>query len=171
MSCLRTFSILSSANENAVAPIIDTWGLAPNNYWVYSKIGGANTSTFNIQGFKNINIHSIEAQGDVGCVPNLGNSIIVNDWSFYLVVTGQNPIVGGTITPAPNAWSIQTQSTSVNMALNKFNPRLCFDSPIQSATNIQIQGLRASGIGAENPLNINIAWTMNFIVTYSFEGE
>ena len=167
MSCIKSFIITSSANETGIGPAqVDTWGV--DNYWIFNKGG---TSTFNIEGFKNINIHSIEAQGDVASLIATGSSVIVNDWSFIIQVNGQNPIIGGNITAAPNNYSIVTFGTNQIFSLSRYNPKFCLDSPIQSVTSINIQGLRASGYGAENLLTLNLAWFMNFIVYYSFEGE
>ena len=169
MSCIQSFTFLSSANETVAAPDFDSWGLAPQNYWQYNKPAG--TSTFNIQGFKNVNIHGIEAQGDVYTLHNSGNAALVNDWTFFLTVNGQNPQVSGNITVAPNNYSIVTQGINPLFALSRYNNKFTFEDPIQSATNIQISGLRASGIGAENLALLTIAWTVNFVVYYSYEGE
>lgn len=169
MNCLKSFSFLSSANESVTTPNVDTWGTVSPFSWAYSKASGV--STFNIEGYKNVNIHSIEALGDVGCLLNTGNSVIVNDWSFLVQVNGQNPLVSGNITGAPNAYSIQTQATSPVFSLSRYNPKFELADPITSATSIQITGLRAFGLSAENATILNIAWHINFVVYYSYEGE
>jgi len=169
MDCLRSFTFISSANESIVAPNIDTWGLAPQNYWLANSSAG--TSTFNIQGFKNVNIHSIEASGEVSCLLNTGFSVLVNDWSFYVQINGQNPLVSGNITASPNRFSIQTQGTNPNFSLSKYNPKIEFADPIESARSIQITGFKASGIGAESLTTVNLAWNLNFVVYYSYEGD
>ena len=167
MSCIKSFIIKSTANETGSgATVVDTWGV--DNYWQYNKGG---SSTFNIQGFKNINIHGIEAVGDVGCLINTGSSIIVTDWSFILQVNGQNPLVNSNITAAPNNYSVTSEGTNPIFSLSRYSPKFNLASPIASATSISIQGLRAYGYGAESLITINIAWLMNFVVYYSYEGE
>jgi len=169
MDCMRSFSFLSSANENAVGAEIKTWGLAPQNYWLYQS--QSQLSTFNIQGFKNVNVHSVEAQGVVSTLITGTEGIIVNDWDFSITVNGQNPLINGNITAAPNNFSIQTQGLNPTFVIGKYSPKFTFADPIQSASSIQITQLRASGIGAQNLANINIAWAINFIVYYTYEGE
>jgi len=63
MDCLRSFSFLSSASESTGATEFKTWGVAPQNYWQYKSDN--HLSTFNIRGFKSVNIHSVEVQGVV----------------------------------------------------------------------------------------------------------
>lgn len=169
MSCLNSFTILSSANENIVAPNITTWGLAPQNYWLAQSSAG--TSTFNIQGYQLINIHAIEAVGNVTCLLNTGNSVIVNDWSFYLQVAGQNALASGNIVAAPNRFSIQIQGPAVSLNLSRYNPKIEFASPIKACSNFQITGFQASGIGAQSLANINLAWNINFVIYYSYENQ
>ena len=169
MDCMRSFSFLTSSNENAVAPEIKTWGLAPQNYWLFSSTNP--TSTFNIQGFKNVNVHSIEAQGVVSTLITGTEGIIVNDWDWSITVNGQNPLINGNITVAPNGFSIQTQGINPTFVLGKYSPKFTFADPIQSVSSIQLTQLRASGIGAQNLANINITYAFNFIVYYTYEGE
>ena len=169
MDCMKSFTFVSGANENVTAPNIVTWGLAPNTYWLYQH--GSGQSTFNIQGFKNINVHAIEAVGDVSSLLTGGTTVLVNDWRFLVQISGQNPQVSGNITAAPNRFSIVTQPQDPIVGLSRYQTRIDFASPIQSAKSIQIVGLTASGIAAQNPANINLAWYMTFIVYYTFEGE
>jgi hypothetical protein len=169
MSCLKSFTFLSSANESVTTPQLDTWGTVAPFSWLYQKASGS--STFNIQGYKNVNIHAIEAVGDVGCLLNLGQSVVVNDWAFYIQINGQNPLVSGNLTVSPNNYSIQLQATNPNFSLSRYNPKLTLADPITSATSIQILGLKASGLSADNATTLNIAWNMNFVVYYTYEGE
>ena len=169
MDCLRSFSFLSSANESTGVLEFKTWGVAPQNYWQYRS--DSQLSTFNIRGFKNINIYSVEAQGIVSSLFSSSENVIVTDWDFSIQVNGQNPLISGDITAAPNNFSIQTQALNPNFVIGKYSPKFCFESPIQSASSIQITQLRASGIGAQSLININIAWAVNFIVYYKYEGE
>ena len=169
MSCIKSFTFTTAINENAVAPQLQTWGLAPQNYWAFES--GAGISTFNIQGFKNVNIHGIEAVGDMASIVAFPNLVLVNDWSFRVRVNGQNSLVSGNITAAPNRYNITVQANNPIFSLSRYNPYLELASPIQSATSIQLVGYRASGIGAQNLAAINLAWDMTFVVYYSYEGE
>ena len=169
MNCLRSFNFKSDAFENLVAPDIDVWLNGVHTFWIAQKPAGI--STFNIQGFKNINIHSIEVQGIVDSNVGTANSVIVNDWTFAIQVNGQNALVSGLTVGAPNPYAIVIQGTNVNFNLSKYSPKFTLMDPIQSARSIQILGLKASGIGVENIAAINLSWTVNFIVYYSYEGD
>ena len=169
MDCMRSFSFLTSSNENAVPPEIKTWGVAPENYWEYSSTNPS--STFNIQGFKNVNVYSIEAQGVVSTLATVAQGIIVNDWDWSLTVNGQNPLINGNITAAPNGFGIFTQPLNPTFVLGKYSPKFTFADPIQSVSSIVLTQLRATGIGAQNLANINITYAFNFIVYYTYEGE
>jgi len=169
MSCLRSFTFLSGANETLVAPDVKFWGLAPQNYWAAQLSAG--TSTFNIQGFKNVNVHSIEAVGTVYSGLALADTALVQDWAIYLQINGQNPLISGNITAVPNRYSIVTQANAVNIGLTKYNPKFQFADPIQSVTSIQVYQMNAQGIGAQNLAQLNLSWGMNFIVYYTYEGE
>ena len=168
MDCMRSFTILVSANASVAGADITTWGAAPQNYWSARVTG---TSTFNIQGFKNVNIHSIEAVGRVNSIIGAADSVLVQDWGWSLQVLGQNPIINGNITVAPNNFVMQEQGINPNMQLSKYAPKMEFQDPITSATAIRITQLAAQGIGARDLLAINLAWGFNFIVNYTYEGE
>jgi hypothetical protein len=171
MSCLKSFSFTSAANENSISPEIKTWGPLTNLNWVYQSSNP--NSTFRIEGFKNVNIHSIQAIGTVstllGATPP--SSILVNDWAFSIRINGQNSLISGSIQAAPNGFSIISQPVNPTFELSRYNPIFNFADPIQSATSIDITRLQASGTGAENAANINISWFMTFIVYYTYEGE
>jgi hypothetical protein len=168
MDCLKSFTIYTSSSENASAPKIDTWGALYGGYWIYNNGG---ISTFNIEGFKNINVHGVACQGDVGSTINTGNSVIVEDWSFIIQINGQNPLVSGTVVAAPNNFNITPQAQNPIFAVGKYNSKFMLSSPIQSAKTITINNLIANGYGNENAAVLNIAWNVNFIVYYTYEGE
>jgi hypothetical protein len=171
MSCLKSFSFISAANENAVPPEIKTWGPGSDLNWLFQSSNP--NSTFLIEGFKNVNIHSIQAVGTVstllGAVPP--SSMIVTDWAFSVRINGQNPLISGSIQAAPNGFSIQSQPINPTIELSRYNPSYTFANPIQSATSIDLTRLQASGTGAEAAANINIAWFITFIIFYTYEGE
>ena len=172
MICLRSFIIRSSANDSLSGADIATWNLGGEHYWNAKLPAGS--STFSVQGFKLINIYSIEVQGIVESIFNIGQSVIINDWQFLIRVNGQNQLVSGLIYPTlvtPNFYSILTQPENPEFNLSKYSPKFELSSPIQSVTSIEILGLQASGYGAESLTNINLSWAVNFIVKYNYEGE
>lgn len=168
MDCLRSFNLLVSANSTVGAGNITTWGVAPQNYWLARETG---TSTFNINGFKNINIYSIEAVGTVTSVIGGLDQVIVQDWGWSIQIIGQPPLTNGNITAAPNTFVIQEQGINPNLQLTKYTPKMEFTSPVASATQIIISQLSAAGIGARNLAAINLSWGFNFVIKYKFEGE
>ena len=168
MDCLRSFSVVISSNsdETSLAEIT-TWGVAPQNYWLYQSTNSP--STFNIQGYKNINVFKIEAIGNVNS--NLGlSTVLVQDWEFHVTVNGQNPTIGGTVN-AINGFVMSVQNNNAEYVLSKFNPSITFKTPIQSASALIVTQLQAQGIGAKNLASLNINWNVTFNVYYKFEGE
>lgn len=169
MNCIKTFTFTTSQSLNGTGAFIKTWGAAPQNYWLYES--SPSTSTFNIQGFKNINIYGIEANGYVNSIYSSNYQALVDDWTFILRVNGQNPSVSGNITVSPNNYAIVQDLINPTFAVTKFNPRFNLADPITSATSIQIIGFRAQGIGAADLGTVNVTFLMNFIVYYDYEGE
>ena len=94
MNCLRTFSFFASDSGNFSTPDLNVWGLAPQNYW---NVRVAATSTFNIQGFKNINIFKVQSVGNISTLLGTGNSAIVQDWEIELKINGVQGTIGNTI--------------------------------------------------------------------------
>lgn len=170
MDCLQSFSFTSSANDNFVAPDLLTWtapGLMP--YWQVDK---NYISTFNIQGFKNVNIYGIDVIGDFQPLITTVNPAIVSDWQITMRINGQMPLVSGNITAAPNGWSLtQGIPQSQTFTLNRFKTFFKLESPIQSAISIELNNLKINGIGPNNLLNVNVSWNLQFIVYYQYEGE
>ena len=168
MNCYRSFQFVSQDSANISGASLDTWGLAPQNYWTGSKFG---TSTFNFQGFKNVDIYSVQAIGDVTVLQGTGNAALVNDWGFFIQINGKVPLISGNINAAPNDFGIQPAGATPNIVLGRYQTLVEFTDPVRSTTSIQIGGIRASGIGAENLLAVDLVWTMTFVVNYLYEGE
>jgi hypothetical protein len=167
MDCLRSFSFISSANENAVSPEIKTWLVGTNNYWLYNSTNVQ--SSFLPLGFKNINVYSIQTLGNVYSLTSGTSGVLVEDWHWTIQTIGQNATIGGDI--VTGGFNLQVQPTNPTFALSKFSPIINFQSPLQSISQINLTGFRAQGIGAENIANINLAWVIVFNVYYKFEGE
>jgi hypothetical protein len=174
MSCIQSFSFLISGKESFVYPELNTQGPNANALnWKYESTNA--TSTFQIQGFKNINIFKIEAVGNVFSPQSTDTYSsamgLVNDWAFYMQLNGQNAPIIGNVTTSPNGWAMVTQPNNPIVAFSRFNPRIEFASPIQSVNSLQIQKLIASGSAGGNGDLLNIAWDLTFVVYYTFEGE
>lgn len=169
MRCFNSFSFRSQGDVLVPGGLqFDSWGVAPQNYWGFDS-GGASSSTFNIQGFKNIDVHGITATGTVTSGVNTA-SALVNDWDFLLTIGGNNPLVSGNIA-ATNDFNISLQAINPVICLSKFTPSINFQDPINSVKFIQITNLRAFGIGLENLAFLKLIWSITFVVNYSYEGE
>ena len=170
MECLKSFSFLSSVVGNvSTGPTLDIYGVSPRISWAYQR--GSTGTTFNIQGFKNINIHKIQLVGEFFTSNATGFACDIDDWIFYIQVNGQSPLVGGNITTSPNDFALTYPARNPIFSLSKFNTTLDFADPITSVRSINILDVRASGLSAQSLTTINIGWYMNFMFYYSYEGE
>jgi hypothetical protein len=172
--CLQSFSFLLSGNENFVYPELNTQGPNANSLnWKYASTNA--TSTFGVQGFKNINIYKIQAVGNIYSEQSTdtfsSSMLLVSDWAFFLQLNGQNAAVIGNVTTSPNGWAMVTEPNNPIVALSRFQTSIEFATPIQSVSSLQIQKLIASGTAAGNGSILNIAWYMTFIVYYTFQDE
>lgn len=168
MECLRSFILNVGGNSTVSGGNLATWGLAPQNYFI-ATINGL--STFNIEGFKNVNIHSVEMIGDVTSVVGGTDQAIIQDWAFSFEVLGQNPFLNGGITVTPNTFIMTRQAINPVFNLSRYNTKLSLVDPIVSASTIRINQLKASGIGARNLTQLNLQWGMTLLVKYNYEGE
>lgn len=170
MDCMRSFSFLSSVAATVpVGATLAVWGASPRISWAYQR--NSTGSTFNIQGFKNIDIHKIEVVGEMFTEFSGSNAVNIDNWIFYVQVLGQNPLVGANITSSPNDFSITYPATNPTFSLSKYSSSINFSDPIRSVSSIKLIDVRASGLSAQSLLNISIGWYMNFMVYYTFEGE
>ena len=170
MSCLQSFSFLASGDEQYAFPELNADGIATDLNWKYSSQNAS--STFKVQGFKNINIFKIEAVGHVFSKQNTEVSI-VSDWAFYVQINGFNAPAIGSVLNSPNGFAIGVEDSNPVFALSRYNTSVEFSTPIQSVQSIQLVKLVAQGVGADlnASFELNIAWYMNFMVYYTFEGE
>lgn len=169
MNCSNSFSFSTNGQGNFLPPDVKTWLSGTEQFWVFDKVL---TSTFEITGFKNINIHGGKV---VGIVTSLNSAAlggaIVEDWGVSIKLNGQIPLVSARSTGV-NDWSITTDGPNSNIfEVSKFNTCFEFSSPFQSVRNIQLTNFRASGNGGQTVNNVNIYWNFNFIFYYSYEGE
>jgi hypothetical protein len=172
MDCLRSFSFgVNEIKTITGAPDLKQWATgAAQHFW---QVNTGTTSQYNIQGFKTIEIYGIDVLGGIQTQNNIAiNGVIVNDWQIDILIGGQNPQIGATVTGAPNFYAIDTNLPENRIySLGKFNPSVKFASPITGTTFIQLQKTKASGIGYETLGSINLWTRFNFIVYYKFDGE
>lgn len=170
MSCLKSFTFISSANETITTPTLTWWGTAASNHWIVNGLGPQ--SIYNIQGFKNVNIHAIDLVGYVGGRGGLGYGGTITDWAFTLQITGQVPQISGNISASPNRYSITTDYPYIQfVALSKMKTRIEFADPIQSATSINITDLYLTGNNLQTTGFLHIQYSATFVVYYTYEGE
>ena len=168
--CIKSFSFKTDVGKTFTGGAIKQWSIVGANFWTVAE---AATSTINIQGFKNINLHGIKIIGFVQSdVPASGNSVIVNDWSLNINVQGTLPLIGAFATTSPNYFNLDPNSSGNNsFFIGKYSNEIFFQSPIESVTSIQIQTLYAQGIGFEVLGSISLVFRLDFIFYYNYEGE
>ena len=169
MDCLRTFSITINQNTLFTAPEVRTWGNVGNYHWAMES---TNTSFYDVQGFKNINLFSIEMVGQLqsDAVNYASDFSTVLDYGFILDITGQMPEVSGKIGLTPNVWNILTPYND-ELCLSKFNPKLTFNEPIQSFKRVSFEKLFANGQNATTINTVALNYNLTFIFNYKYEGE
>jgi hypothetical protein len=172
MDCLRSFnfSIANQSNYGAAQGFL-YWQIGTQHFWTLD-ISSATGSKFNITGFKNVNIFKIEISGDVNSTPQLAPfQCIVQNWNLGLEVVGQNSQSTGNVLAAPNVFGMIEQPVNPFIRLSKFQNSICFDSPIQSAREINIKNLFVDGIANQTILSAQIGYVINVTVFYKYEGE
>ena len=169
MDCLRSFSITIQQNTLFTAPQVRTWGTVGNYHWAMKS---TNTSFYDVQGFKNINLFSIEMVGQVesDAVNYASDFSTVLDYGFILDITGQMPEVSGKIGASPNFWNLLTPYNDA-LCVSKFNPKLTFNEPIQSFKRISFIQLFANGQNATTINTVALNYNLTFIFNYKYEGE
>ena len=172
MDCMRSFSFgVNVINTVAGAPDLKQWVTgAAQHFW---QVNTGTSSTYNFQGFKNLDIYGIDLLGSIQTQANIGiNGVIVNDWQIDVQIGGINPKISATVTGVPNYYALDVNLAENNIyALGKFNPSVKFDEPISGSSFIQIQKTRASGIAYETLGAVNLWTRLNFVIYYKFEGE
>jgi len=170
MDCLRSFNFTIRQQSNwAAANGFKGWTVGAQHFWLLERTG---TSTYNTQGFKNINVFRIEITGDtVSSATPVGVSVITNNWSLGMTITGQNSAGVGLVTASPDDFAMTAPANNPKVFLSKYQRSIDFVTPIQSARNITIQDFYAEGIANQSLLSGQLGY--NFVVTvfYKFEGE
>ena len=170
MDCLRSFSLASNLNQSfALGPNLDVWTIGTDNYWFGRTVGAS--ASFNVQGFKNINIFGIDVVGDFKSGPGT-TQVLIDNWEVNIDLIGQAPKLGGIVNPITNIYNLnQDNFFSNSFVLSKYKRGFKLASPIQSVTEIRFDGYTASGHANESLLSVTVNWDLNYIIYYKFEGE
>jgi hypothetical protein len=170
MDCLRSFIVGINQVGTFTGAGISTWNVpALGNSYFSAIVQGL--TTYEIKGFKNINIFGVSISGHVISQASAPiGKCLVSDWAFVLTLDGQLPIIGGVV--SPNFWSLSTDTTQTKIiALSKNTPEIIFKDPITSVKIINFNQLRCQGEGAETANTISLDYDLTFTFYYKFEGE
>ena len=170
MSCINSFQININQSQAFTGVALRTWGLVGDKNWAYYE-ENVDNSTYTIEGFKNINLHSVEMVGmmQTDVLVTSGASCIVSDYGIFLGLNGLLPSVSGKV-DLPNDFFGISPTYNV-LSLTKYTNKLTFDSPIQSLKSIEFRNLFAQGTNAESASFVALRYNLTFIFTYSYEGE
>jgi hypothetical protein len=168
MDCLRSFTITIDQNRTFTNTTnqIKNWGAAGNYHWVVVQQA---SSVFTIEGFKRIDLYGIEMVGYIQTTLGPNDGGIVEDYAFKIGLSGQTPLVSGSVQAAPNDWAINPEVGQY--FLGKYNNKISFESPFSGVTGIGFSELKVQGNNGEtlNSLNLDINLVFKFL--YKFDGE
>ena len=172
MECMRSFNFsITNQSNYGLAQGFLYWQIGTQHFWTLD-IPAAQSSKYIVQGFKNINVFKIQINGDVSSSPQFAPfQCIVQNWNIGIQVVGQNSQSVGLVQTAPNDYSMVEQALNPAFMLSKFQNSITFESPIQSAREINIGSLFVDGIANQTPLSAQIRYSLTFTVFYKFEGE
>ena len=173
MDCLRSFSltIIDQNTYTAASSALTVWSHGQNHsYAIYST----DSSTFLIQGFKNINVFKVDMIGNVssayGSAPRIDNAN-ANDFEIGVQLVGQLPQPIGVI-GSPNDLPIISNTFIEQIyTLSKYKTSVEFSTPIQSVKSISFYDFKAFGNNLENLAQVKMGYQLQFIFYYQFEGE
>jgi len=167
MDCMKSFTLSTEANDPVNTPTLVSWGIANENYWNIDNVSTV-TSQFNVEGFKNINIHGVDMVGFVTTSTLDNKGALIHDWGFTLTINGTVPLIGGN-----SSTSLPYNLTTGNktFALTKYKTNISFSDPITSVKNLTVLGLYANGSNLQNLTSIRLSWFVSFVFYYTFEGE
>jgi len=170
MDCYRSFTFSAGGITTLTGAEIKQWSTGAAQHFWQANFG--TSSTYNIQGFKNIDVYGVDVLGSIQTIASGTSGAIVNDWKIDVQVGGQAPLLGGFITASPNYYSIDGSSpNNLIYPLGKYTNSIRFGNPIISTKFIQLQTTIAQGIGWETAGTIVLRSMLNFIVYYKFEDE
>jgi hypothetical protein len=169
MDCLRSFTIWinQSKSFNVAGVTVKTWGTLGNYHW--SVIDQQGMSTYQIQGFKNVDLYGMKMLGDVQTDLTSSDGAIVSDFSFRLGIAGQIPLISGDVLTSPNYWGIS--QTVPQWDLSKYRYEVNFETPYYSTKSITFEAFRAQGNNAETLNSVQLDLNLQFVFYYKYEGE
>ena len=171
MDCLRSFNFSIANQSNWTAPDFEYWQIGTQHFWSLDR-QSASGSTYQIQGFKNINIFKIEVTGDLCSSPQFTPyNCLVQNWNCDFIIEGQNSTSVGSIVSSPNVFGMTQQDSNPFIRLSKFQSSMTFETPIQSAKNINVKGIYCDGIANQTTTSAEVGIVLNFTVYYKYEGE
>lgn len=169
MDCLRSFAFRVNTNGSVSGVNLVTWTSGSQQAW---QVQVGTSSTYNIFGFKNIDVYGITMLGTIQTFMSSSISCITNNWSIDVLVDGQQSLVGGDASVVPNFYGITPDSPDNNIfSLSQYSNSFMLGDPIKSVKNIQLQSTYAQGIAPQSLVSINLYWNLDFIIYYKYEGE
>lgn len=168
MDCLRTFTLNLTGNKFYSGSEIKTYVSGGQHIW---QVDAVQSSKFNIQGFKNINVYSIELIGSLQTVLGGTAGALVTNWAVGINLEGTIPQISGTI-DSTNDWVLNTSGIYANsFSLGSNNQKVIFNTPFESVKQIFFERITAQGFGYQTATDINLLWELQLICHYKFEGE
>jgi len=173
--CMKSFQITigqSYTVDNGTNRSIKTWGTVGQYFWSAEFAPNGNSSIFDLEGFKNVNIYGISVNGYLRGVASGTKCAVVTDWSFNLKITGTPPLISGTKRVSPDGFALYTNDSNVTeYCLSKTTNQIILSDPIASVKSIQFLVLQAQGVGAEFLNEVQLNYLLNFTFYYKYEGE
>jgi len=169
MDCLQSFNF-TIANQSNYTTGFNYWQIGTQHFWLFEK-ASASGDSFNMRGYKNINVFGIEINGDVysSALP-VGVSVIPQNWNFAFEIVGQNSTSVGNVVVSSNFGMIE-QPNNPYFILSKYQKSIYFNSPIQSAKEVNVKNFYCDGIANESILSAQIGYVVNVTIYYKYEGE
>ena len=171
MDCLRSFNFALANQSNYDASLgFKYWQINSNHFWLIDQ--SLPNVKYLVQGFKNINVFKIEVSGDVNSSPAfVPYEALVQNWKWDLQVVGQNSTNVGILAPAQSPGYMIIQETNPSFRLSKFQPKIEFETPIQSAKEIIFTNFYCDGIANKTTTSAQVGFVINVTVFYKYEGE
>ena len=166
MECLNQFSFWAakSTNFTAASGTFSPYAVGTDNAWIVSS--GINSSIFQVEGFKNINLYGVKLISSVQS-SIAGNKGIVENYDLQILINGTEPQIGGKF--SVNDWGI-TQDITL-LTLGKYANEVNFTEPIQSVKSIRVNVFSAQGYSAQSLISIDLDIIFQLYFYYKFEGE
>jgi len=170
MDCLRNFIININQASTFSGAGVNTWVNGNRHGWSFEQLG---TSTFNVEGFKNINLHGIEMIGYMQPqVAAATGQCQIDNFGMDLYLDSSLPNVSGNISTFPNYWSLNTNNVAAKtVRLNKFTNKIIFNEPLTSLKFVNFERLVAHGTDWQTANTVSLDYDLTFVFYYKYEGE